>query len=75
MRTIMAKTTRAKVDRRKTPPTPAPAAAQTAPEISADAIARRAFEHYCARGSGHGQDLQDWLQAERELLTGEQGSA
>jgi hypothetical protein len=30
-------------------------------------IARRAFELYCERSSQHGHDLQDWLQAEREL--------
>ena len=30
-------------------------------------IARRAFELYCARGCEDGHDLQDWLQAEREL--------
>ena len=30
-------------------------------------IARRAFELYCARGCEDGHDVQDWLQAEREL--------
>jgi hypothetical protein len=30
-------------------------------------IARRAFELYCERGCQHGHDLDDWLQAEREL--------
>jgi hypothetical protein len=30
-------------------------------------IARRAFELYCARGCRHGHDLDDWLEAEREL--------
>ena len=30
-------------------------------------IARRAFELYCARGGKDGHDLEDWLQAEREL--------
>lgn len=30
-------------------------------------IARRAFELYCARGCQHGHDIDDWLQAEREL--------
>ena len=30
-------------------------------------IARRAFELYCERGCQHGRDLEDWLQAEREL--------
>jgi hypothetical protein len=30
-------------------------------------IARRAFEMFCERGCRHGHDLDDWLQAEREL--------
>jgi hypothetical protein len=30
-------------------------------------IRRRAYEMYLARGGGHGNDLEDWLQAEREL--------
>jgi Protein of unknown function (DUF2934) len=30
-------------------------------------IAHRAFELYCARGCQHGHDIDDWLQAEREL--------
>jgi hypothetical protein len=30
-------------------------------------IARRAYEIYLARGGSHGCDLEDWLQAEREL--------
>jgi len=30
-------------------------------------IARRAYELYEARGREHGHDLDDWLQAEREL--------
>jgi carbamate kinase len=30
-------------------------------------IARRAYEIYLERGSGPGQDREDWLQAEREL--------
>jgi hypothetical protein len=30
-------------------------------------IAQRAFELYCARGCEEGHDIQDWLQAEREL--------
>jgi hypothetical protein len=32
-----------------------------------DAIARRAYELYVARGGSDGQDLDDWLQAEREI--------
>jgi hypothetical protein len=30
-------------------------------------IARRAYEIFQARGSDHGRDFEDWLQAEREL--------
>lgn len=30
-------------------------------------IARRAFEIYCEHGFQHGRDVEDWLQAEREL--------
>ena len=30
-------------------------------------IARRAYELYEARGREHGHDIDDWLQAEREL--------
>jgi hypothetical protein len=39
-------------------------------EVSANHhdIARRAFELYCDRGREHGRDLDDWLQAEHELL-------
>ena len=33
-----------------------------------EAIARRAYEIYSARGGTHGYDIEDWLQAERELL-------
>jgi|SoiMethySBSTD1v2_1073268.scaffolds.fasta_scaffold556196_2 hypothetical protein len=32
-----------------------------------DEIARRAYELYQARGSGPGHELEDWLQAEREV--------
>jgi hypothetical protein len=32
-----------------------------------EAIARRAYELFLARGAEHGHDLDDWLQAEREL--------
>jgi Protein of unknown function (DUF2934) len=32
-------------------------------------IRRRAFEVYLERGSEPGRDLEDWLQAERELTT------
>ena len=32
-------------------------------------IRRRAFEIYLERGGEPGRDLEDWLQAERELTT------
>jgi hypothetical protein len=67
----MAKTTRQKTDRRKsTLATERPSTSDEQSGIAADAIARRAFEFYCARGGGHGQDVEDWLQAERELEHG-----
>ncbi len=34
---------------------------------SREEIERRAYEIYLERGGSHGQDLEDWLQAEREL--------
>jgi hypothetical protein len=30
-------------------------------------VARRAYDRYLARGCEHGHDVDDWLQAEREL--------
>lgn len=35
-----------------------------------DAVARRAYEIYQRRGGNHGADLDDWLEAERELKPG-----
>jgi hypothetical protein len=35
--------------------------------MSPEAIAARAYEFFLARGCEHGQDLEDWLRAEREL--------
>ena len=35
-----------------------------------DAVARRAFEIYQGRGGNHGADLDDWLEAERQLRPG-----
>lgn len=39
-------------------------AAEPSPEL----IARRAYELFERRGGGHGRDVEDWLEAERELL-------
>jgi hypothetical protein len=38
-------------------------------------IAKRAFEIYCERGGQDGYDVQDWLQAERELSTSASSTA
>lgn len=35
-----------------------------------DAVARRAYDLYLARGREEGHDVEDWLQAERELVAG-----
>ena len=35
--------------------------------ISPDEVAKRAYEIYQARGAQHGSDLDDWLEAERQL--------
>src|SRR5688500_7091932 len=36
-------------------------------ELTHEEIARTAYQLYEDRGGGHGHDLQDWFQAEREL--------
>jgi hypothetical protein len=35
--------------------------------LDADRIAQRAYERYEARGYEDGHDMEDWLEAEREL--------
>ena len=37
--------------------------------MAEDEIARRAYELYLSRGREEGGDLDDWLQAEREMRT------
>jgi len=49
---------------RPTPPNEPPAAT----EPSSDEIAARAYALYMERGCLDGRDVEDWLQAERELL-------
>jgi len=44
-----------------------PIAVMSAGDIGDAEIARRAFELYSARGGEDGYDLDDWLNAEREL--------
>ena len=43
------------------------------PEVTQENIAQRAYSLYEARGRQEGHDLDDWLQAERELLEEESG--
>ena len=70
----------AKQQRRKTESTiPAESAAPqaagdtTAATLDRDRVAQRAYELYLARGCQEGQDLDDWLCAERELTGGQRG--
>jgi Protein of unknown function (DUF2934) len=44
-----------------------PASTSDTVNPSSAEIAKRAFEIYCERGGVDGNDVQDWLQAEREL--------
>jgi DUF2934 family protein len=59
----MAKSTKKKTNNLLTMPTPA----STVQSTAATDVASRAFELYCARGCQGGHDVEDWLQAEREL--------
>ena len=55
----------------------APAAPAEAPprrRLSHDEIARRAYSLYEQRGHTSGRDVDDWLQAERDLLRGSRDS-
>ncbi len=44
------------------------AAARLDSEMNVETIRLRAYELFLARGATHGNDLADWLNAERELL-------
>ena len=52
-----------------------PPAAATAYGVTDSDIARRAFELYCERGRKDGHDVDDWLNAERELRDASNSSA
>ena len=39
-----------------------------------DDIARRAYDLYCSRGGADGQDVADWLEAERQLSKDNSGA-
>lgn len=45
------------------------------PQPSREAIAKRAYELYLRRGSVPGYEVEDWLQAEAELIAEEATAA
>jgi Protein of unknown function (DUF2934) len=51
-----------------TPDTAAVGLKLDAAAIPHDEVARRAYEKFMARGGTHGSDVDDWLEAEHELL-------
>ena len=51
------------------------AAAAIASAVTRSDIAQRAFELYCDRGCEDGHDIDDWLNAERELRDASKSSA
>lgn len=64
----MAKSARRRTDNVLTMPSvESPTAVPIASGVTEDNIARRAFELYCDRGREDGHDVDDWLNAEREL--------
>jgi hypothetical protein len=59
----------------ETPDAPKPVRKSTkrngaAASDDAEAVARRAYEIYQTRGGNHGADLDDWLEAERQVKGG-----
>ena len=72
----MPKSTKQRTDNVLTMPSlESPTAVALAPEVTEGDIARRAFELYCERGRQDGLDVDDWLNAERELRDASSSSA
>lgn len=64
---------RAKTDERAATATDrAPKSLAQPATVTDSDIACRAYDFYLARGCEHGHDVEDWLQAERELNGGAQ---
>lgn len=57
------------------PSVDSPTAVAIASSVTQADIARRAFELYCDRGLEDGHDVDDWLNAERELRDAANSSA
>jgi hypothetical protein len=65
---MMPKAARQRTDKVLTmPPAESPLAVAIASGVAESDIARRAFELYCDRGRKDRHDVDDWLNAEREL--------
>src|SRR4051812_45245225 len=41
------------------------------PNLDRDRVAQKAYDRYLSRGGAHGDDVDDWLQAEQELTKNE----
>jgi hypothetical protein len=55
-------------------PPPSSQGGNGAPDgVTDEEVARRAYEIYQNRGGEHGADLDDWLEAERQLRPGPSG--
>src|SRR5262245_52949131 len=48
---------------------------QAASHAPADRIAKRAYEKWLKRGCTHGNDIQDWIEAEKEIIAEMKGGA
>jgi hypothetical protein len=66
----MEKPRRRRIDNRVFIPTAEPEVLGNASAIADERIARRAYELYEQRNREDGRDMDDWLQAERELRAG-----
>jgi Protein of unknown function (DUF2934) len=72
----MPKSARRRTDNVLTMPSvESPTAVPIASGVMEGDIARRAFELYFDRGRGDGHDVDDWLNAERELRDASKSSA
>ena len=72
----MPKSARQRTDNVLTMPSlESPIAVAIASGVTEGDIARRAFELYCERGREDGHDVDDWLNAERELREAGSSSA
>ena len=58
------------------PATAAPMAqaATSSPQVSREHVAKRAYEKWLKRGCTHGNDMQDWIEAEKEVMAEMRGS-